>query len=130
MGAQFLNADLEVLSNFDLLPLRQQLGDRVDLMFCGEVEPGVFLLSVELAGDISGPDHRAKALCKLIGELTGSAREAWAAAHDRVFDFGFDAVLDSPCTLPLLSPETLLKIGSLNARLTVTIYTNNLQGSE
>ncbi len=45
MGAQYLNVDLEVRSRADLVPLREALGDSVGLMFCGETEPGNFLLS-------------------------------------------------------------------------------------
>jgi hypothetical protein len=97
-------------------------------MFCGETEPGEFLLSVEVAGlglPGSGPEETAKALCEFIEELTDTAREAWVSAYDRVFDIGFDAVFGaSVCGQPLLTPETMQRMSCLNARLALSIYTN------
>jgi hypothetical protein len=128
MGGKYLNVDLDVRSRVNLLPLREELGDDVDLMFCGESEPGSFLLSVELAGSgllDSEPDETARALCKLVENLPASARKDWDSAYDRVFDIGFESVPDSNHGLSILSPETLQQIGSLNARLALSIYTNS-----
>lgn len=132
MGGKYLNVDVEVYSRIDLTPLREELGDRVDVMFCGETEPGKYLLSIELAGvyNESEVEHTAKSLCHLIEDLSAPAKKAWDSADDRVFDVGFDAVIDSRCGQALLSPETLQKIGRLNARLAVSIYTTSLQQNQ
>jgi hypothetical protein len=132
MGVTYLNVDVEVFSHVDLLPLREALGDRISVNFCGETEPGNFFLAMELAGvwDNREPESAANGFCKLIESLKGSAREAWDSAHDRVFDVGYDAVLDNVCKQPLLSPEALQQIGSLNARLALSVYTTGLAGSD
>jgi hypothetical protein len=134
MGAKYLNVDVEVFSRSDLVPLREGLGDDVSVHYCGESEPGNFLLAMELAGSIAldspGPDRTAKGFCGLIESLTGPAREAWESAYDRVFDIGYDAVLDRACGQPVLSPTTLQQIGSLNARLALSVYTMHLERVE
>ncbi len=133
MGAEYLNVDLEIRSHIDLLPLRNELGDHIEVMFCGETEPGNFILSVELTGSGfcgSMPDETIMSLCELIEGLTGGAQELWASAHDRMFDIGFNATLNSQCGQPLLSQKTLQKIASINARLTFSVYANNLQSGD
>lgn len=128
MGAKYLNVDLEVRSRADLLALKEQLGSAIDLMFYGETDPGNFLLSVEAQGSGllgSNPDGTANALCELVERLEGSARELWDSADDRVFDVGFEGVSDSRIAEPLLSPATLMRIGRLNARVAISVYTNN-----
>ncbi len=128
MSGKFLNVDLEVRSLSDLSPLLGGMGSQVIEMFCGETGPGSFHLSVELAGGFEdSAEAAANALCDVIEGLTGSAWEAWASADDRVFDFGFDAIIDSTIGQPLLSPETLQRIGGLNARVALSIYTCDLQ---
>jgi hypothetical protein len=124
MGVQYLNTDVEVRAPFDLFPLRQALGEPILDLFCGETEPGRFLLSFELAG-LSGeqPEETANALCEIIESLSGNAREIWNTATDRVFDVGYDAVADSHCGQFTLSPEILMRIARLNARLGISIYT-------
>lgn len=130
MGVQFLNVDLEVHSGFDLLSLREGMGDRVCVMFCGETEPGNFLLSVEhteATCETQDPDQTSNALCQLVEELSGTAWDAWVSADDRVFDLGFEAILDARSGQPLLLPETLQRIASLNARLAFSVYTHHLK---
>ncbi|HEY9785740.1 MAG TPA: hypothetical protein V6D17_10085 [Candidatus Obscuribacterales bacterium] len=128
MGAEYLNVDVEVRSHADLAPLRDQLGDSVDLMFCGETSPGEFLLTFERhAADLAdpNPDKTAIALCKLIEHLHGPAKQLWDSAEDRVFDVGFEAVSDVRCGRNLLSAETMLRIARLNARLAISVYTHS-----
>lgn len=130
MSGNFLNVDLEVRASFDLEPLRLAMGERISLMFCGQTEPGRFLLSVETAElyefDASA-DQRTIALCKVIEDLSGEALESWKSANDRVFDFGFDAVIGSEVGQQLLSSMTLERIGKLNARVAISIYTHDVQ---
>lgn len=133
MGARYRNVDLEIRSQSDLGPLRDGLGESVDVLYCGETEPesGTFLLSVELSGcgiscatDAENTaDATVIALCNLVDGLTDTARDAWNNAQDRMFDIGFDADAgDARVGQPLLSVEALKRIGRLNARLALSVY--------
>ena len=134
MGGQFLNVDLEVRSKTDLIPLREAFGELVIEMFCGEVEPGRYLLSVELASmhiaHSAGADATAAALCDLVENLNEPGCRAWKVADDRVFDVGFDAVVDSQVGQALFSSRTLARIANLDARVALSLYTTHLAGDK
>lgn len=143
MGARYRNVDLEIRSQSDLGPLRDGLGESVDVLYCGETEPesGTFLLSVELSGcgiscatdsgvpasGSSDADNAADAtviaLCKLVDGLTDTARDAWNNAQDRMFDMGFDADAgDARVGQPLLSVEAIRQVARIGARLALSVY--------
>ena len=133
MGARYRNVDLEIRSQFDLQPLRDGLGESVDVLYCGETEAGTgtFLLSVELSGcgvscatDAENTaDATVIALCKLVDGLTDTACDAWNNAQDRMFDIGFDADAgDLRVGQPLLSVEAIRQVARIGGRLALSVY--------
>jgi hypothetical protein len=128
MGAKFLNVDLEVRSRTTLEPLRDQIDETIDLLFCGETEPGSFLLAIEIASSglpNDDPNILVNMLCSFIERLQAMAKQLWDGADDRVFDIGFETAANSHSSQLSLTPETLLRVGRLGARLAISIHTNN-----
>ena len=96
MPMEFINADLEIISQESLDPLKDafaQYGDRLFEMYCGETDPGCYLASFEIHPDEDRDDHTAEekihAFCASITELRGLARELWLRATRRVIDLGY-----------------------------------------
>jgi hypothetical protein len=128
MSALFLNVDLDIRAGFDLAPLRDAMGNRVSVLYCSEIEPGIFLLSVESTlVHPSSPDIAANSLCQVIEDLDEQDMEYWTGADERVFDLGFDAIIDNQCGQPLLSSHTLQRVSRLNASLALSVYTHDLR---
>lgn len=130
MGANYLNIELEVRAPFDLQQLRDAFGDGLSLNYCGETEPGSFLLAGGLAGydgPNPSPNTTATGLCELIESLPESAKALWIRADDRVLDVGLEANFDRQVTLNLLTPETAGRIANVGARLAVSVYATHLE---
>lgn len=126
MSGLFLNVDVEVRSKTSLTPLREALGEKINLMYCGDEGELGFLLSFEIdEPDFVSerePDPIADRLCQVLEQLSAPARALWDSADDRVFDIGYEPQEDRRIGQPVLAPGTMRRIGELNARLAVSIY--------
>ncbi|MFC9995539.1 hypothetical protein [Nocardia sp. NPDC127526] len=128
MSGRFLNIDVDVHADTDLSELQAELGDDINVLYCGADEPRGFRLSFEwneAVGDVT-PDEVARGLCAVVERLPVRGRELWDAAADRVFDIGFEAESGRETGQALLQPGTLVRIGELGARLACSIYTLDL----
>ncbi|MBF6237930.1 hypothetical protein IU474_12720 [Nocardia otitidiscaviarum] len=134
MSVRFLNVDVEVRDSADLTSLGaalESLGRDVSLLYCGEIEPGRWMLSFEAYLDtMDDPDAVAAACCAAIEHLPAAARARWNEAEDRVFDLGFDAAVDGHVGQPVLSPATLARLAAIDARIAISVYTHDLVSRE
>ncbi|MCP9621990.1 hypothetical protein FOH10_31560 [Nocardia otitidiscaviarum] len=134
MSVRFLNVDVEVRDSADLTSLGaalEALGRDVSLLYCGEIEPGRWMLSFEAYLDtMDDPDAVAEACCAAIEHLPPAARARWNEAEDRVFDLGFDAAVDGHVGQPVLSPATLARLAAIDARIAISVYTHDLVSRE
>ncbi|WP_157554957.1 hypothetical protein [Nocardia crassostreae] len=129
MSGRFLNIDVDIHATSDLSALRDEFGDDIAILYCGEPEPGSFRLSFEWnapGGDEADPDAIEQGLCTVVERLSASGRELWNTAADRIFDIGYEAESGRESGQALLRPATLVRIGSLGARLACSIYTHTL----
>ncbi|WP_282776904.1 MULTISPECIES: hypothetical protein [unclassified Nocardia] len=134
MSVRFLNVDVEVRDSADLTSLGaalEALGRDVSLLYCGEMEPGRWMLSFEAYLEtMDDPDVVAAACCAAVEQLPAAARARWDEAEDRVFDIGFDAAVDGHVGQPMLSPVTLARVAAVDARLAISVYTHDLVSRE
>jgi hypothetical protein len=118
---QFANIDLEL---YDTRPLDEFIvawDDDICVLYHGEWGQG-WQLSIEVSAMASTPEDTAREFIRLIHALTPALRERWDALQDRVFDLGVNAGLEPRMWNTSLSPEMLVAIGELGARLVFTVY--------
>ena len=118
----YLNTDLEVRAQFDLSPLITSLGSAVHLMYHGSAV-GQQLATFELADPApTAANETILRFCELIEALDAAGRETWENASSRIFDMGFDSGLQPRSFNAPLKPETIQRVATLGAGVTVTIY--------
>lgn len=131
---KFLNVDVEIRDSADLTSLREALeavDESVHPLYCGEDGDGGWMLSFEVSVESADdPDAVAAACCTVLERLPDEARARWAAAEDRVFDFGYDAIAESRIAQPMLSVGTLSRLADLGARLAVSVYAHDIVSRE
>jgi hypothetical protein len=119
---QFLNVDLEIKSESSLQAIVDSFGDDVDVLGCSPVGPH-YQAAFESPGMPTGdPDSLVCYFCDLISKLHGTGRTAWETAYSRVFNIGFESGHEPKYIESELSPDTIAKISSVGASITITIY--------
>ncbi len=120
--AQFLNVDLNVYSRYDLQPLADALGNRVNVLYCGR-ERGLHALHLELSRQFKTADECIRAFTLLIRGLRGRKKNPWAKALRRDFNIGVQVAAQGHQPFLLgLSSATLKMVSSFNARVFFTVY--------
>ncbi len=118
----FLNVDLDVFSRRPLEPLAIALGSKVLLLYVGR-EGRRYRAHFELSvANRKSADALIVGLVGLVKSLPRAAKSVWNEAYRRDFNIGVQGGF-SPHSYELsLKPETLKMVGSVNARVVLTIY--------
>lgn len=139
MAIEFLNADLEIVSDEDLEPIRAAFagqGSRFFELYCGQTGEDSYLATFEIHPELecSNDEHREftaqekiHAFCDSIAELQETALDVWKRATRRVIDLGYRC--DDRCAAfhELLSVDTLRRMESLGIELALTIYPQEIR---
>jgi hypothetical protein len=125
MPAHFLNADLEILSDQDLQPLIDEIGDRAFLLYGGSyTDEHPFRASFEINHDpdTKTPESLILAFCDLIDGLGLRSRALWDSSHERVIDIGYEVLGSQERTQDRLTRDTLRRMVDLQIHLAWTFY--------
>jgi len=118
----FLNVDLEIESQSKLDALATEMGKRVIVLHCGPASKARrYLLVLESSRSYKSPDTAIHALCGVVEGLSPAARRIWTAGRKQ-FDVGYELRPSEHSSRFTLRPDTLARIASLGACLTVTYY--------
>lgn len=120
MNPHFLNVDLEITSRLRLDPLLAEIGKRLCVLHAGRVR-GRNILILESCKSHPGPDAAVKALCLVIERLSPASKRLWKTAR-KEFDVGYDLYPSERSARVILRRDTLERITSLGANLTLTLY--------
>lgn len=134
MPIEFLNADLEIVSDEDLEPIRAafaEQGSRFFELYCGQIGENSHLATFEIhpERDCSDDEYREftaqekiHAFCDSIAGLQEAPLEVWKRSTRRVIDLGYRC--DDHCAAfhDFLSLDTLRRMESLGIELALTIY--------
>ncbi len=125
---KFLNVDLDVISNSDLNPLVEAMGDKTIVLYVGRVKRH-HEAHLELVGSPLPADRHPKSpgmlilrFCRLIQELPPQARRLWDAAKTRTLDIGIEAPGPKAYYWSSISSKTLKAASEINAQIAVTAY--------
>jgi hypothetical protein len=122
MQPLFLNVDLEIESQSKLDLLAAEMGKRVVVLHCGPASKARrYLLVLESSRSYKSPDTTIHALCGVVESLSPEGRRLWTAARKQ-FDVGYELRSSERSSHFTLRPDTLERIASLGACLTVTYY--------
>ena len=124
----FCNVDLDIESKSDLTVLKTELGRNVIDLGPGPINPGCFLLRLEIVPEYETPDDTICAFCSLLERLSPKAKRAWHSAYKKEFDVGHDVVESQLASQFSLRTETLKRLSALGATLGITFY--NLSKNE
>ena len=118
----FLNVDLDVFARSSLERLAAALGSNVSQLYVGP-HGNRHGAHFELRSSRRrSADALIVGLVQLVKNLRGTPRELWNQADRRDFNIGIQGGL-KPYSYELsLNPATLKSVGSVNARVVVTIY--------
>ena len=122
MPIQFLNVDLELKSESSLQPIVDSFGDNIYVLGCGSVGSH-YQAAFESPGiPNADPDLLIRYFCDLIQDFHGVGKAAWETAFSRVFNIGHESGHEPKFIESELSPDTIAKISSIGASITITVY--------
>jgi len=123
---EYLNTDLDLISDCDLTPLTNALKARA-LYPLGDPQQGgdsKWYSILEVDCDLEGKEPEAT-ICAMLDAIEGidePAKELWRACTKREFNIGYDCG-DEPWAFNNgLSNRTLHRMASLGASLRITLY--------
>lgn len=126
--SQFLNVDLDIISNSDLKSLVEAMGDRIIVLYVGRVKRH-YEAHLELAGSALPTARHPKIpeililrFCRLIQDLPHQARKLWDSAKTRSFDVGIVARGPMHHYWFALTPKAIEAALEINAQIAVTVY--------
>jgi hypothetical protein len=126
--SQFLNVDLDVISNSDLKPLVEAMEDRIIVLYVGRVKRH-YEAHLELVGSplpsamhLKNPEMLILGFCRLIQGLPLQARKLWDSAKTRSFDIGIEARGPMHYYWFALTPKAIEAALEINAQIAVTVY--------
>ena len=120
MAPYFLNVDLDIISRAKLDSLARDLGKKVIVLHSGPMRRQHFLV-LESSRSRKGPDATIHALCSAVERLSPAARRIWTAAR-KDFNVGNELRASERSFRFTLRPDTLERVATLGATLTVTCY--------
>jgi hypothetical protein len=123
-ATHFLNVDLniEFKKQGHLKILKAELLRRIVIIAEGPVNPGCFLLRLEVVPEYENPDDTICAFCFLLENLAAKGKGAWRSAHKKEFNVGCEADLSQAASQLSLGTETIKRIAKVGATLGVTVY--------
>lgn len=126
MAADFLNADLEIVSDKPLDFLCKEIGDRAFTLYCGPYTDGKFLAAFEVDAQVEDgcrvPDGLMQRFCHLFGDLSKESALLWNEACSRVIDLGYEANDGSERLVHSLTLDTLQRLCELRIEINITLY--------
>ena len=133
-GVEFLNADLEIRSKFDLIELRDYLLDRNErISEMGLVESeNLNFVSFEIhptGTENATSTELIEAFCDELQFPEEKIRKLWNLAESRVIDLGFQASKEGISFQDLIPANTLARLSEFNIDLAITIYPERLTNS-
>jgi hypothetical protein len=111
-----MHVEVQVSGSADLSALGAAFGEGIHVVL-----PDAHLLWVSLPGRTTDPDLEAQTLCTAIESLPANARQLWDTAVGREFEVSLESFQDREITLTALTPQTLARIGALDARLVISV---------
>ena len=121
----FRNVDLDIFAKFDLKPLMDAFGVKVNVLYVGR-ERGLYSAHLELNAQPKSADAVIRRFIRLIRDFPRTKRKLWNAATIRDFNIGVQsATKDRPYQIEL-GVQTLRSVALLNARVVFTVYTPDL----
>lgn len=123
MKIHFLNVDLEIESDRNLQPIVDSFGNDAVNLYCGQAR-GHYLATFEVANVATDADSIISYFCMLVKALDKEAKELWDNALTKVFDIGYESVLEarSYSYSSEIRAETIEIVAALGASLRITIY--------
>ena len=145
MAFQFLNADLEILSEHPLEELRNALmkpGTHFSELYCGDFGAEGYLASFEVSLEYGAEwqrdgtnreptaQDRVEAFCAVVSKLSGALRQLWDQATSRAIDVGYQS--DDHCNQlrDSLKAATLARMAELNIDLVLTVYPMTIKNGD
>ena len=126
----FLNVDLDIESRSRLDSLAADMGKRVFVLQSGPATNATrHLLRLECSRTHKGPDATIHTLCSAVEKLSPASRRIWDAAR-KEFNVGYELRSSERLSWFTLRPDTLLRVASLGASLTVTYYRAEISEKE
>jgi len=120
---QFENVDLDLSSKRDLSPLISALHAQVILLHAGRRgRGGSFWARLELAKQPRTCDQALRRFATLLKRLPPAARRTWNGATLREFNIGVQVGRQPYASEFVVSPDTVIQIARLRARLRITVY--------
>jgi hypothetical protein len=120
-ATEFLNVDLDIVSDAKLQALVDAFGRRVCVLHVGR-ERRRYAAHLELAATPRNADRAIRAFAALVEGLPRSARTVWNNARRREFNIGLQAGR-TPYSYELgLQPETLRVAAAIGTGVGVTVY--------
>jgi hypothetical protein len=129
MATHFLNVDLDLYSNSDLLPLISAWGKKVIVLYEGR-DKRTYHAHFEIATGRPGmatPDSMIRRFCALIRGLPPEGRKLWDTAKRRDFSVGIQVEALPLCQDFTIDAETIKAAAALNARIVFSIYSPELR---
>lgn len=122
MAVQYLNVDLEIESPRSLSHILQEFSESgISCLGYFETGRGHFA-NFEVTALPSDPNSIVSEFCDDIEGFREDAAAAWAGAHRRTFDVGFDSDRSAGCSRFEIKADTVRRAATLGASLRVTIY--------
>ncbi len=119
---QFLNVDLEVLSQSDLSEFAKSFGSKkVSVLYCDR-QAEEFLAALELVTMRRSPEQLLARFCDLLEAMPPKVARLWREASRRTFDIGIESGISQQALALKISPATLARITALGATVAVTVY--------
>lgn len=121
---EFLNIDMDLESKDDLIPLIEELGEKVVVM---NYEKGcVNKVSLELSGVFGSPDCVVLEYAKIVESLSAKAKSLWEGCSKREIDVGFECEGEANGApvgfTERLSLDSIEKLLRLRITMAITIY--------
>ncbi|AZS49743.1 hypothetical protein DM558_02630 [Entomomonas moraniae] len=121
----FINLDLELLSPFDLSPIKDYWGTSVFPLTCDFFERNFYLCVEPVFNENESCTvyHCTEIMLNVLEQLPTEHKILLDSCTSCVFDYGFDiGANDSPPFQVELTPIQLTRIAALNITVRVTIY--------
>ena len=122
---EFLNVDLDIYAQYDLLPLASAFGKKVIVLYVGR-ERRRYSAHLELAGMAKSADSAIRGFCALIQALPRAERQLWNHAKRRDFSIGVQAGEQPNSCDFAVEAETVRAVAHSGARIVLTVYSPRL----
>lgn len=120
---EFLNVDLDIISEYPLRKLATAFGEDVVVLHCGRWgDRHSAHFEIADSGYRDNPNSLIRQLVRLVKRLSPHARALWDGADSREFNIGIESAQRAPIFELRLRPTTLREVAEVNGTIVVTVY--------